>query len=242
MIQVLPTASQINHGYICIVQYSTAHWASNWTLLMLLCATWNVLLIQLLMYYFIVQYNKNATMIIKGWWQGYWIKFSGKCAVFGAPKFRELMHLNSVLEYSVLSIYFILITQNRTVQKADKTVGLWFCWPFKAHQCDPDSREKDESNAVRSYIESSTALHNPFSEAGSQTLEPLINSEKCSFDGLLCVGLLCGCMHEEVWVPDRIWLKSGLVFMSATLCLSAFEWLYTFELSEIRYVLSSDMD
>lgn len=102
-----------------------------------------------------------------------------------------LKRYNTVLKYFFLSIYVLLIAQNRTVQKTDRTAGFWSCWPFKAHQSDPDSREKDESNAVRIYIESGTALRNPFSEAGSQMLEPLNKLKKCSFDGpcYVCVYL-----------------------------------------------------
>lgn len=85
-----------------------------------------------------------------------------------------------------------MIDQSTTGQKPHRTVVFWSCWPFKA-QSDPDSREKDESNAVRIYIESGTALRNPFSEAGSQTLEPLNKLIECSFDGLLCDVCLCTC-------------------------------------------------
>lgn len=82
------------------------------------------------------------------------------------------------------------------MQKTDRTVGFWSCWPFKAHQSDPDSREKDESNAVRIYIESGTALCNPFSEAGSQTLEPLNKLKNAVLMGC-CAMYVCTCLCED---------------------------------------------
>jgi len=74
-------------------------------------------------------------------------------------------------------------------KKTDKTVGFWSCWPFKAHQSDPHSREKDESNAVKSYIESGTALRNPFSEAESQNTK---------------IAVLMGCCVMCVCLPFRL--------------------------------------
>lgn len=139
-----------------------------------------------------------------------WVKLSElglvkNRAVFAPKKFWESTPFKIFIPINILYIIF---------SKQDKTVGFLFCWPFKSHPYDPDFREEDKSNAVRSYIESSTALHNPFSKAGSQSLEP-DKFRKMQFWWAVCV-----CVH--VWgsvngcVPDRTGLKSDLVLCSVS--------------------------
>jgi len=62
---------------------------------------------------------------------------------------------------------------------------------------DPHSREKDESNAVKSYIESGTSLRNPFSEAGSQNTKIAVLMGCCVMCVYVCLSSFRSGLSEE---------------------------------------------